>query len=214
MRRSRRAFIGAVAGPAICAAAAGAVARPGPSADPSEVERGLEVVRPGGDGGAAMRHLDLGEALRALNTPSVGIALIDRGDLAWARTHGDGAAASTRTLYQAASLSKLVTAVAALRLVRQGRLDLDRDVNAHLASWRVPDSELTRGHPVTLRGLLSMTGGVGVPGYLGYRPGSSLPDLAQILDGVPPANSPPVRVESSRAAGTRTRVAATRLCRL
>jgi CubicO group peptidase (beta-lactamase class C family) len=40
-----------------------------------------------------------------------------------------------------------------------------------------------------------MTGGVGVPGYIGYAPGQPLPNPVQILDGAPPANSPPVRVE-------------------
>ncbi|MGZ8330013.1 MAG: serine hydrolase domain-containing protein [Rhodoplanes sp.] len=41
-----------------------------------------------------------------------------------------------------------------------------------------------------------MTAGIGVPGYVGYAPEQPLPDLVQILDGAPPANSPPVRVES------------------
>jgi CubicO group peptidase (beta-lactamase class C family) len=40
-----------------------------------------------------------------------------------------------------------------------------------------------------------MTAGIGVPSYLGYQPGSPLPTLAQILNGTPPAKSPPVRVE-------------------
>jgi CubicO group peptidase (beta-lactamase class C family) len=124
----------------------------------------------------------------------VSIALIDRGEVAWARTYG-GNGVSPRTLYQAASLSKLVAAVAVMRLVQQGRLDLDQNVNAALTSWHIPDRALTRDHPVTLRGLLSMTGGIGLPGYVGYEPGAALPTLVQILDGVPPANSPPVRVE-------------------
>jgi CubicO group peptidase (beta-lactamase class C family) len=155
---------------------------------PSRIEHRLEIVLPGE---TTTARLDLVDALNVLHVPSVTIALIDRGTLSWARAWGD---ASTRTLYQAASLSKLVSAVAALRLVEQGRLDLDRDVDDDLTGWRVSDSDLSRGHPVTLRGLLSMTAGIGVPGYLGYEPGAPLPDLTQILDGAPPANSSPVRV--------------------
>ena len=70
------------------------------------------------------------------------------------------------------------------------------DVNDYLTGWRVPENDFTRDHPVTLRQLLSMTAGIGVPGYLGYEPGQKLPTLQQILDGTPPANSPPVRVEA------------------
>ena len=153
----------------------------------SEIEQGLDIAPPG----ASAVRLDLKGALRHLNIPSVSVALIDGGKISWAHAWGD---ASARTLYQAASLSKLVTAFAALRLVEQGRLNLDRNVNDDLAGWRVPDSALTRGHPVTLRGLLSMTAGIGVPGYAGYEPGDPLPNLEQVLDGKPPQNSAPVRI--------------------
>src|SRR5262245_21790780 len=177
-----------IAGLALCHAPA---LRAQQGADTLQIERDLDIVQPGTTGAT---RLALADAMRALNIPSVNVALIDRGTLAWVRAWGD---ATPQTLYQAASLSKLVSAVAALRLVEQGRLDLDRDVNQDLTVWRVPDSELTRGHPVTVRGLLSMTGGIGVPGYIGYEPGTPLPDLVQILDGGWPANSPPVRVVST-----------------
>jgi CubicO group peptidase (beta-lactamase class C family) len=184
---------------AVAMLAAGAVAggtaeaasdmRQGSDSGPPSIGRGLAIVH--SDTGRVER-LDIGEALQVLRIPSVSIALIEPGKPVWTGVYGGG---STRTLYQAASLSKFVTAVAALRLVQQGRLDLDRDVDIELVSWHVPASALTRVHPVTLRGLLSMTGGIGVPGYSGYRLGAPLPSLKQILDGVPPANSPPVRVE-------------------
>src|SRR5262249_14629279 len=132
--------------------------------------------------------LDLDAAMRALNIPSVSINLVEGGGVEHRLSRSPG------SLYQAGSLSKLVTAVAALRLVEQGRLDLDRDVNDDLTLWRMPPSDLTRDHKVTLRGLLSMTAGIDVPGYAGYAPGEVLPSLVQILDGTPPANSPPVRV--------------------
>ena len=78
---------------------------------------------------------------------------------------------------------------------------LDHNVNAELTSWHIPRTSLTRRHPVTLRRLLSMTAGINVPGYVGYRPGETLPTLVQILDGSPPANSPPVRVAHTPGAG-------------
>jgi CubicO group peptidase (beta-lactamase class C family) len=74
------------------------------------------------------------------------------------------------------------------------RAGLDEDVNAGLTSWKVPTNDFDKDHPVTLRGLLSMTAGIGVPGFLGYALGAPLPTLTQILDGTPPANSAPATV--------------------
>jgi CubicO group peptidase (beta-lactamase class C family) len=128
--------------------------------------------------------------MAVLNIPSVSIALIDQDRIAWARAYGAGA--TQDTLFQAASLSKFVAAVGAMRLVDAKRLSLDEDVNTGLTSWKVPANDFDKDHALTLRGLLSMTAGTGVPGFLGYELGAPLPTLTQILDGTPPANSPPV----------------------
>jgi CubicO group peptidase (beta-lactamase class C family) len=138
------------------------------------------------------KTLTLEEAMAALNIPSVSLALIDGDRIAFAQ--GYGASATPETLYQAASLSKFVAAVGAMRLVEEKRLDLDADINASLTSWKVPENEYDKVHKVTLRGLLSMTAGINVPGYDGYAIGEKVPNLTQILYGVPPANSPPVTV--------------------
>ena len=74
--------------------------------------------------------------MAALNIPAVSIALIDQDRIAFARAYGDGV--TPDTLFQAASLSKFVAAVGAMRLVDQKRLSLDTDVNAALTSWKVP----------------------------------------------------------------------------
>ncbi len=152
------------------------------------LERGLQIERPSGRG---LERMDLKAAMKALKVPSLSIALIEGGRIAFAHAWGE---ATPQTLYQAGSLSKIVTAVAALRLLELGGLDLDRSVNDDEFIWRAPENELTAGHPVTLRNLLSMTGGVNVPGYEGYEPGAALPTLPQILNGAPPANSPAVEV--------------------
>jgi CubicO group peptidase (beta-lactamase class C family) len=154
---------------------------------PSDIESNLTVII---DGSA--KQLSLAEVMAALNIPAVSIALIDQDRIAFTRAYGDGV--TPDTLFQAASLSQFVAAVGAMRLVDQERLSLDADVNAGLTSWKVPANAFDNDHPVTLRGLLSMTGGIGVPGFIGYEPGVPLPTLTQILDGTPPANSPPVTV--------------------
>jgi len=89
-----------------------------------------------------------------------------------------------------------VTAIAALRLVQAGKLNLDEDVNQKLGSWKVPENEFTKEKKVTLRGLLSHSAGVNVSSYTGYLSGEQVPTLVQVLDGVKPANSPAVRVEA------------------
>ncbi len=157
------------------------------AAEPGAIESDLVITVQGEE-----RRVGLDEALKLLTIPSASVALIDEGRIAFASAYGKDA--TPETLYQAASLSKFVAAIGAMRLVENGVLKLDEDVNDKLTSWKVPGNSLDATHKVTLRELLSMTGGIGVPGFLGYEPGAPIPTLTQILDGVPPANSPPVTV--------------------
>jgi CubicO group peptidase (beta-lactamase class C family) len=142
--------------------------------------------------------------------PGIGLALIERGEIAWTggygvREAGGDALVTGDTLFQAASISKPVTAMGALRLVQEGVLDLDADVNDMLSAWQVPDpeGEYTRERKVTLRGLLSHTAGLGVPTYFGYPAGADVPTVPQVLAGEPPASSEPVRVVQEPGSGYR-----------
>jgi CubicO group peptidase (beta-lactamase class C family) len=170
--------------PILCAIAmAFAAPRPALAADPAEIESKLDIESVG-------RSVSLDEAMTLLKVPSVSYAVMDGDRIVTARARGEGA--TPDTLYQAASISKFVAAVGAMRLIDQEKLDLDQDVNARLTSWSSPANAFDKDYAVTLRGLLSMTAGIGVPGFLGYERGATLPTLPQILDGTPPANSPPV----------------------
>jgi CubicO group peptidase (beta-lactamase class C family) len=125
--------------------------------------------------------------------PGIGVAVIRHGTLGWARGWGVRDAEScvpvdADTAFQAASISKMVAALTAATLAERGALDLDADVSRYLKRWRPPAG-------LTLRALLSHTAGLGVHGFPGYPQGAPLPTLPQILDGLPPANSPAVRVE-------------------
>ncbi len=149
--------------------------------------------------GEHARPTTLNDRMAALHVPGVSIAVIHGGALEWAQGFGvtriGGPAVTPNTLFQAASISKPVTAFGALTLVQSGKIDLDADVNGYLKSWKIPGNAFTDQHAVTLRELLTHTGGLTVHGFLGYASGSLLPSLDQILDGLPPANSPAVRVD-------------------
>lgn len=142
----------------------------------------------------------LSDAMQIHHAPAVSVAVADHGRILWAKAWGfaDVAArkpATTHTIFQAASISKAVAASAALQLVQEGKLSLDADANAALKSWRIPDSPLTTGTPITLRGLLTHTAGLTVHGFAGYAAGAPVPTLMEVLEGKPPANSAPVVVD-------------------
>jgi CubicO group peptidase (beta-lactamase class C family) len=141
----------------------------------------------------------LSDRMASLHVPGVSIAVIHDGKLEWARGFGvssiGGPPVTPNTLFQAASISKPVTALGALRLVQMGKLDLDADVNRYLKTWKIPTNTFTDQKPVTLRELLSHSAGMTVHGFAGYASDAPVPNLQQILDGLPPANSPAIRVD-------------------
>lgn len=165
----------------------------------ARVEQGLStrvVVK-----GAPGQKRTLAERMAFHQVPAVSIALINHGRVEWARAYGvldasTGQPATTTSLFQAASVSKSLSAMGALQLVEQGRLSLDAPANSQLTAWKIPDNAFTRQRPVSLRMLLNHSAGMNVHGFYGYAPGQPLPTLLQILDGAPPANSPAVRVEA------------------
>jgi CubicO group peptidase (beta-lactamase class C family) len=170
----------------------------GPEARAARVEKGLMpgIVIAGRPLPAKM----LAERMAALKVPGASVAVINGGVIEWAKGYGVAEAGtatpvSPHTLFQAASISKPVAALAALRLVEQGRLVLDEDVNARLTSWKVPENQFTPKEKVTLRRLLSHTAGLTVHGFGGYPADAPVPTLVQVLDGRKPANSDAVRVD-------------------
>lgn len=137
------------------------------------------------------------ERMKFYNVPGASIAVINDFRVEWAQEYGVREAGTqdpvtAETLFQACSISKAVTAVAALRLVQEGRLKLDEDVNESLVSWQIPPNGTWQPH-VTLRQLLTHSAGFG-HGAPGYPLDADIPTLLQVLQGVPPAITPPVRV--------------------
>jgi CubicO group peptidase (beta-lactamase class C family) len=132
--------------------------------------------------------------------PGVSVAFFDHGQILWSRAYGFADVASKKpvtpnTLFQAASISKPVAALAALRLVQDGKLSLDEDVNVKLRTWKVPDNAFTEKEKVTIRRILSHSAGLTVHGFAGYASDETVPTVLQILNGEKPANSGSIRVD-------------------
>lgn len=138
--------------------------------------------------------LTLEQVMRRFRVPGVSVAVIKDFRIHWAKAYGVADVSSGRpvrvdTPFQAASISKPVTALAAMRLAQEGTFGLDDDVNRHLKSWRVPASDLTRVQPVTPRSLMSHTSGADDGfGFPGYEPAAPRPTVVQVLDGASPSN--------------------------
>ncbi len=134
------------------------------------------------------------------NIPGVSLAIVQAGRIVKARGYGVIESGGTTpvtvdTLFQAGSVSKPVAAVGAMRLVADGKLGLDTEVNTQLKSWQVPENEFTKNEKVTLRRLLSHTAGLTVHGFPGYTVDAARPTLVQVLNGTRPANTASIRVD-------------------
>jgi CubicO group peptidase (beta-lactamase class C family) len=145
--------------------------------------------------------------LEDAKVPGVSIAVIKDFKVALAVAYGVADAetrtpVTTRTMFQAASISKTVAAMLSLKAVQEKKFSLDQDINTILKSWKLPMGQFAGSGPVTPRMLMSHTSGMGdAYGFPGYAPAVPLPTLPQILDGVPPSNLRPIRLERAPGSG-------------
>jgi CubicO group peptidase (beta-lactamase class C family) len=146
----------------------------------------------------------LSERMVLHGVPGVSVALIQDAAISWVKHYGVASVDDPRpvdadTIFNVGSVSKAVTAAAVLSLAQDGLVDLDSPVNEQLTSWRIPENEFTRQAAVTPLRLMNHSGGVVFSPPRTYA-ADDLPTLMQILEGLPPATTAPVRVD--RVPGT------------
>lgn len=133
--------------------------------------------------------LTIGELMREFSVPGLSVAVVRDFQIHWAKGYGTadvetGAPVDPETMFQAASISKPVAAMAVLRAVQDGLFSLDDDINDILESWTLDGSGFTENRPVTPRSLTSHTSGLGDGfGFPGYDPTAAIPTPVQILEG-------------------------------
>src|SRR6266545_593330 len=142
-------------------------------------------------------HVSIRERMAFYKTPGLSVAVINDGQIEWAGGYGVLEAGrptpvTPETIFQVCSISKHVAMIGALRLVQDGRIDLDEDINRYLTSWRLPANGDWQPR-ISVRQLLAHTAGLTQNWYRGFGRGDSIPTLLEVLEGRPPANTPPIR---------------------
>jgi CubicO group peptidase (beta-lactamase class C family) len=140
----------------------------------------------------------LEERMKKYNINGLSIAVINNHQIEWARGYGFAGTGgrqqvTEKTLFQAGSVSKSLNSLGVLLLAQEKKLSLDQDINNYLSDWSFPYDSISSGKVITMIQLLSHTAGLTVSGFPGYKTGETLPAVIQILDGLPPANTSPVR---------------------
>jgi len=114
------------------------------------------------------------EQMNHYGIPGVSIAVVENFKLLFARAYGvenieKNSSLTTETMFRAVGVSSQVSRFIALNFVERGILNMQEDVNRNLLTWKIPDS---------------------------YSRESEVPSLYQILEGLPPAKTPAIRVVS------------------
>ncbi|MCW5518781.1 serine hydrolase [Aureitalea sp. L0-47] len=136
--------------------------------------------------------------------PGTAIALIENGEIILQKGYGysnidKGTPVTTSTGFNIGSISKTIAAWGVMKLVQEGKLDLDTPAEKYLTRWHIPKSEFD-SNKVTIRGLLSHTAGLSLHGYPGWSPKDKLPSIEESLNG---KNNGPGGVEIIMEPGTK-----------
>ncbi len=126
--------------------------------------------------------------MKAKKAPGMAIAIFEKGDLDFIKGFGLASISENRPItsstgFNIGSISKLFTAFGVMKLVEDGKVDLDAPVETYLTRWKIPDSEFDKTK-VTIRHLLNHTAGLSVHGYPGFIDKKALPTLELSLDGI------------------------------
>ncbi len=143
------------------------------------------------------------QLLNDFSVPGTAIAIIENGEIILQKGYGYSnidkeTKVTTTTGFNIGSISKTIAAWGVMKLVQDGKIDLDAPAEKYLTRWRLPKSEFD-SDAVTIRRLLSHTAGLSLHGYPGWSPKDKLPTIEESLNG---KNNGPGRVEIIMEPGT------------
>jgi CubicO group peptidase (beta-lactamase class C family) len=133
------------------------------------------------------------QRMQQLKIPGLSIAVIDNYKIQESLTYGKRDSfnnVENNTVFEAASVSKYVTAIIVHYYIEKGLLDLDTDINQYLKSWKMPINDFTKDNPITLRHLLTHQSGLPSTNF-DYDKEKGIPTLSQVLGAESPAINKP-----------------------
>ena len=134
---------------------------------------------------------------------AVAIALVTKGQVADEYYTGVVNTVNRETMFPVASMSKWVTAVGVMQLVREGKINLDAPAAQYLSRWTLPASQFDL-NGVTARRLMSHTAGLtdGL-GFADYRLDERVPTLEESLRAPRASTGQPTAIAVGYAPGSR-----------
>ncbi len=104
------------------------------------------------------------QLLHDFTVPGAAVAIIENGEIVLQKGYGfsdieKNTKVDTKTGFNIGSISKTIAAWGVMKLVQEGKLDLDAPAEKYLTRWHLPESEFD-SNEVTIRRLLSHTAGL------------------------------------------------------
>jgi CubicO group peptidase (beta-lactamase class C family) len=146
--------------------------------------------------------------MKYYGVPGASIVVIKNREVLWSQSFGvkdfnTQKRVDSHTLFQAASISKTLTAAIALKFAQEKRLDINEEANSYLINWKIPRHKYSKYSPILVKQIINHTSGLSVHGFAGYKVEEPIPSLIEVLNGsswgenlfyLKKANSAPVKV--------------------
>lgn len=124
------------------------------------------AVLPSGNYDYLKEHMTwfIRNGMKKSNTIGLSVALVDDQQVVWSGGFGyadkaAGISANTDTVYRVGSISKLFTSMAAVQLMEQGLMELDKPLTTYLPDFRI-QSRFSGTAPITPRNIMTHHSGI------------------------------------------------------
>ena len=149
-----------------------------------------------------LKNINIEERMKHYNVQGLSITFLEGGQISETKNYGILEVGSNRktnedSIFNACSISKFLTGILTMKLVEDGLLKLDVDVNESLESWKVPENGFTKNKKVTLRNLLSHQSGIKDPkeSFPVLNSKIGVPSIVELLEGQTPYCKTPIVVK-------------------